>query len=127
MVLGEPKTGRTSFAQRLVQTAALVSSQKIGDESSVSILEGVLDSKVSVDVWDFGAGIMRSPTHQFFIFPDSVFVVVFSFIDPASVRRLDYWIDLLLGKLTDVHLILVGTHSDRCPGHTEVINQLRLR
>ena len=114
LVLGDAKSGRTSVAQRLVKPT--LAGSHVGSSpknNGVSILEAVLSPKVSCQVWDFAAEIVTMPTHQFFISENTVYVIVFSLSDANSIRRIDYWMDLILGKVEQANIILVGTHADK--------------
>ncbi len=113
MVLGDAKCGRSSVAQRLVKPTLAGNCKSTTSECGVTILEAGLSPRVSVNVWDFAAEIIARPTHQFFVFENSVFVVVFSLLDTSSMERIDYWIDLILSKVSRANVLLVATHSDR--------------
>jgi GTPase SAR1 family protein len=125
LVLGDSGVGRSTVSQRIAGV-----SRPSGVSSSISpvkIYKADFDQRVSVQVWDFGSEIMATPTHQFFLFSESMFVVVFNLSDPHSVRRVDYWIDLLQGKLSHAHVVIVGTHADQCACAADSLDTLRSR
>lgn len=121
VVLGECRSGRTSVAQRLSKQG------KVTLEGEIAIHETEVSQKVSIEVWDFSAEIMSRPTHQFFLFRDSIFVLVVSLVEEASFNKLEYWIDLLLSKLEKAHVLIVATFADRCSDSEAKVAAIRAR
>jgi serine/threonine protein kinase/GTPase SAR1 family protein len=88
------------------------------------------DEDVTTSIWDFAGQIEYLPTHQLFLSPDALYLLVFSLKDALStwnavlgrrdkeksirncVRMLAQWVDLIATRASGARVILVGTHVD---------------
>lgn len=71
------------------------------------------DKQVVLSAWDFGGQEIYYPTHQFFLTPCSVYLVVFKINDLNWRIKVEYWLNLIRQVDTfKPSVMLVGTHKD---------------
>jgi Leucine-rich repeat (LRR) protein/GTPase SAR1 family protein len=73
------------------------------------------DLQLKFSAWDFAGQEIYYPTHQFFISPRSIYLIVFNMVDEQS-SRVEYWLNTVQSRAANPTVILVGTHLDdkRC-------------
>ena len=112
MVLGKEGVGKTHIRH-------LVSGKKyLRNESTdgIEIKEFELKSGMSVKWFDFGGQEIFYPTHQFFLTPQCVYLVVFSLTDPDYEQRVKYWLKVvqsIMEKSQQIKIVVIGTHLDK--------------
>ncbi|KAL6055426.1 Myotubularin-like phosphatase domain [Balamuthia mandrillaris] len=67
---------------------------------------------VEITTWDFSPQAIEMGTHQFFLTPDAVYVLVFDLSLPDSYANLDYWLRAIDARARDAPIMLVGTHLE---------------
>ena len=122
MVLGDPGTGRSVVAQK-VSGLSEPSDRRL----SLDLYVATIDPRISLTVWDFASTVVSRPTILYFILPDALFVIVFSLADASSIRRIDYWMEILSAKAPGANIIIVATHADGRSDQDTVVATLRSR
>eukprot|EP01119_Soliformovum_irregulare_P012881 TRINITY_DN3370_c0_g1_i1.p1 TRINITY_DN3370_c0_g1~~TRINITY_DN3370_c0_g1_i1.p1 ORF type:complete len:2124 (-),score=675.67 TRINITY_DN3370_c0_g1_i1:56-5518(-) len=120
MLVGKENVGKTSLKQCLLKAK---NAKKIPNISTDGVaIEGWIpeeDEKarskipISFNIWDFGGQEVYYVTHQFFINPRAVYVVVFNLKERGDeLTRVDYWLQLIRSQTENSPVFLVGTHAD---------------
>eukprot|EP01105_Mastigella_eilhardi_P015567 TRINITY_DN3569_c0_g1_i15.p1 TRINITY_DN3569_c0_g1~~TRINITY_DN3569_c0_g1_i15.p1 ORF type:complete len:1211 (-),score=210.01 TRINITY_DN3569_c0_g1_i15:58-3690(-) len=83
-----------------------------------------------VSLWDFGGQAVYLPTHQFFLTPNSVFLLVFN-CAKLDFEPTDYWMHQLQnlggddnGSVITSPIYLVGTHTDNTLCTQELLTEI---
>lgn len=105
IIVGEPEAGKSTLMQTLLD------SHYVLDPDAISTLGIVVKSwsfshptekerLLTANIWDFGGQQIQYMTHQFFLTPDSVYVLVCANDRKTSVN-FDYWFKIihLLGEV----------------------------
>ncbi len=151
LVIGESQTGKSTLISTLlrsdsdVRVAASTTKLKSSFLRLKRYVEGIttergvakvievspvqqLAPNVSFAFWEMTGKRDFYPAHLFFMHhAECAFVVCFSLVSPSSVVRLDYWMDAITSKCPLAHVIIVGTHLDKCTNSDAVIQSIRLK
>jgi C-terminal of Roc, COR, domain/Ras of Complex, Roc, domain of DAPkinase/Protein kinase domain len=130
MVVGTANAGKTTLVKRLVDapgTLEMTSSRSATFGVDVVTWEtdwpvgGGDDSHITVTIYDFAGQPEYHPTHEMFLAPDVLFVVVVNLKralvgDLASINaealRMEAWMRLIASRAPGARLLVVGTHVD---------------
>ncbi|CAL1529200.1 unnamed protein product [Lymnaea stagnalis] len=133
MLVGFHKIGKTSLLQRLCERGKIkahpthwrdrVNKSEGSKQSSllstvgIDINELVLDRRsrgaVHFRTWDFGGQREYYATHQYFLSPRSLYLVVWSIIEgERGVESLLQWLVNIQARAPGAPVIIVGTHLD---------------
>ncbi len=110
LVVGEGGTGKSSLSRALRNEVF---------DPFLSTTHGVevdhlklLESRITLNIWDFGGQQIYHSTHQFFFTKRSLYLVVWSARLGAEQGRLLYWLDTIKSLAPDARIVLVATHVD---------------
>ncbi|MDP2438370.1 MAG: COR domain-containing protein, partial [archaeon] len=123
LVLGGCAVGKTSLVRALCREPSRVA---LLSTDGVDFWEVTL-GEVSFGVWDFAGQHAYRVTHQLFLGPAAVCLLLFRVTDAESacVNELRFWIDSLLSRSGDTHpsILLGATHCDRIASKTGRISR----
>lgn len=115
LIVGEENVGKSTLLRCLQSFPNLegVASENIST-NGVAIDELTLGDTVEFSAWDFGGQEVFYPTHQFFLTGRSVYLVVFSLVQPESFKRVEYWLQQieLVSSMSKSYVLVVATHAD---------------
>jgi internalin A len=121
MLLGEPASGKTTLVE------ALNGNPKPCDPNraeTVGINIQRIEKKSPQDgrplylaTWDFAGQHMEYATHQFFLKPGGVYLILWKarLGSDYGQRDLWYWLELLRMRVKDPEFVLVTTHTGKTP------------
>ncbi|CAG5136337.1 unnamed protein product, partial [Candidula unifasciata] len=133
MLVGYHKIGKTSLLQRLCEKGKLpqkathwmdrVNKQEskkqatllstVGIDINELVLEKRSKGPVVFRTWDFGGQREYYATHQYFLSPRSLYLVVWSIIDgERGVESLLQWLVNIQARAPGAPVVIVGTHLD---------------
>jgi len=72
----------------------------------------VPNASLHFSVWDFAGQDVYYATHQFFLSPRAIYVLVFNLMADEQSNRLEYWLQNILVRAGQASVIIVGTHLD---------------
>jgi internalin A len=102
LIVGEPEAGKTSLMKKITDPTYVI---PVNEDSTIGIQVikwscpfDTLSESVQLNVWDFGGQEMQYLTHQFFLTPDALYILLTS--ARKDYDNLDYWFNIisLLGK-----------------------------
>ena len=73
------------------------------------------ESKIRVNVWDFGGQEIMHATHQFFLTKRTLYLLVIDTRMSESENRLDYWLSILHSFAGQSPVLIVGNKTDEHP------------
>jgi internalin A len=124
VLLGQPKTGKTSILKRLVHDQfALNESSTDG----LSIEKWHLDSSVEVNngnqsgdlvclnIWDFGGLESLHTAHQIFMTERSLYLLVIDNNASEEQNRIEYWLQVIGSFAKNSPVLIVGNKNDQAP------------
>jgi internalin A len=110
IIVGEGKSGKTTLFHKLIDPNYAIKS--LDETHGINIHEGLeLKNGFRANLWDFGGQALQYMTHQFFLTPRALYVLLMN--PRAESPNLSYWFKIisLLGKHQDgekIKLILVA-------------------
>jgi hypothetical protein len=111
MVLGRECVGKTHILRRLAGAGY----NRNESTNGVDISEFQLGGK-ELTWFDFGGQEVFYPTHQFFLTPQCVYLIVFRLDASDSEERVEHWLRSVANFTRDprrpAKVVVVGTHSD---------------
>ncbi|XP_077991302.1 malignant fibrous histiocytoma-amplified sequence 1 homolog [Glandiceps talaboti] len=116
VVLGEAKAGKTS----LISTMLSNKSRLTGEEDRthcIDVLKWFTEKGLRFEIYDFGGHQAYSVTHQFFLTPHSLNVLVFDlhkYTGDLFDTMIGYWLNVLQSRVPGAIVCLVGSHVDLC-------------
>ncbi|MFK8162569.1 MAG: leucine-rich repeat domain-containing protein, partial [Lewinella sp.] len=99
IIVGEGDTGKTTLFNKLVDPTFDLSRTKTEETQGINIHEGLeIREGFRANLWDFGGQELQYMTHQFFLTPNAVYVLMLGARGEAP--NLAYWFKIisLLGK-----------------------------
>jgi len=113
-------TSSTSSSTSSQQRARRGSDTKEAYEEQAEEEEIYEERTIEFSMWDFSGYERYYATQSFFLDPRAIYLVVFKMIDPMSLKRLEYWLNMLKKMAmtsndlvkNDPMVVLVGTHLD---------------
>ena len=122
LVVGQGSVGKTSLVQRLVsgkfnpdesKTQGIAITQwKI--KNNQSEIEND-NSKINLNLWDFGGQEIMHATHQFFLTKRSLYLLVLDSRLTQEENRVEYWLKMIQSFGGDSPVLLVGNKTDQHP------------
>eukprot|EP01128_Nolandella_sp_AFSM9_P000299 TRINITY_DN10467_c0_g1_i1.p1 TRINITY_DN10467_c0_g1~~TRINITY_DN10467_c0_g1_i1.p1 ORF type:complete len:1225 (+),score=245.26 TRINITY_DN10467_c0_g1_i1:162-3677(+) len=125
-ILGEENVGKTHLVK------ALRGEKYRNNMSTDGIAVEDLKSRSSSDnvefrVIEFGGQEVFYPTHNFFLTPNAIYVIVFSLVDMSTLARVEYWLQAIASVQRRSSVLCVGTHLDGYKGSKEERRALEKR
>lgn len=114
VLIGEGDNGKTCLLKRLRGIFPDGSEiTTVGIEiHTVSMQHKVLpEIDIEFNAWDFGGQEILHATHQFFITPNSLFLLVWK--PRTDTTKLWYWLDTINVHAKNARVIIVATHKDQ--------------
>jgi leucine-rich repeat kinase 2 len=113
LILGKEGVGKTTIASALTKKK-----KPHGKDGVLLSTEGVditnwnPKSSVKFSLFDFAGQEVFYPTHQFFLSPKSLYLVVFD-VSKRDYSSIEYWLQLIQSiSYKKSPVILIGTHID---------------
>jgi internalin A len=110
IIVGEGKSGKTTLFHKLIDPAYTL--KPLDETHGINIHEGlVMEDGFRANLWDFGGQELQYMTHQFFLTPRALYILLMD--ARAESPNLAYWFKIisLLGRDSDgekVSLLLVS-------------------
>lgn len=133
MIVGQENVGKTTLLKSLMRNKNdrqvstdgidIITYEFLAPVNDQGIIDGAGPNQrtVHLSCWDFGGQEVYYPTHQFFLSACSVYVLVWSFLFPDELSRIEFWLDSIRHRAPQCRIILVGTHADeKLPKHVDV-------
>lgn len=121
MLLGEPASGKTTLVEALSGNPTPCDPER---SETVGVNVQRIEKKSSLDggplylaTWDFAGQQMEFATHQFFLKPGGVCLILWKarLGSDYGQRDLWYWLELLKMRVKDPEFLLVTTHTRNTP------------
>lgn len=126
MIVGDENVGKTSVVHNLFskkKSGAKLKKHSIATDG-IDIKEhvhkykdGMKEFNVTWNIWDFAGQSVYYTTHQFFLSPNTVYLVCYNAesCDESQIARIEFWIKSIQTRAGQVntYIFLVGTHSDQ--------------
>lgn len=71
-----------------------------------------VDSKITLNIWDFEGQEISHQSHQFFLTKRSLYVVVFNGLKRFDINKIEYWLDTIRSRAPKSNVTLVATHCE---------------
>jgi internalin A len=125
VLVGEGSVGKTSLVKRLLYDTFDLQSEKtegiaihrweVSSERSAKDEqpEDAVESKIRVNVWDFGGQEIMHATHQFFLTKRTLYVLVLDNRYSEAENRIEYWLTLIRSFGGNSPVLVVGNKSDQ--------------
>ncbi len=124
VLVGEGSVGKTSLVNRLLHDTFDPDSNKtegiaihqwhIANDADGSEIQNP-ESKIQVNMWDFGGQEIMHATHQFFLTKRTLYLLVLDSRLSEAENRLDYWLTLIRSFGGDSPILVVGNKTDQHP------------
>ena len=124
VLLGQPKTGKTSILKRLVYDQFTLNESS---PDGLSIEKWHLDFSAPVDsvdhsedlaclnIWDFGGLESLHTAHQTFMTKRSLYLLVIDNNATEEQNRIEYWLQVISSFAKDSPVLIVGNKNDQAP------------
>jgi len=113
MLVGLGEAGKTSLISALIDKSG-ASRPVITD--GIEIREWSIDlpdkSQLTYSIWDFAGQSLYYNTHQFFLSPRGVYLLVWNVRLGSEYAGLDFWLNSISCHAPDAPVFVVGTHID---------------
>jgi GTPase SAR1 family protein len=113
MLVGLGEAGKTSLIHALINKKG-ASRPVITD--GIEIREWSVDlpdkSQLTYSIWDFAGQSLYYNTHQFFLSPRGVYLLVWNVRLGSEYAGLDFWLNSISCHAPDAPVFVVGTHID---------------
>jgi Leucine-rich repeat (LRR) protein len=99
IIVGEGKTGKTTLYNKLIDPEFDLQKNPTNETHGINIHEGLaMQEDFRANLWDFGGQELQYMTHQFFLSPKALYVLIME--ARAEAPNLAYWFKIisLLGK-----------------------------
>jgi internalin A len=121
MLLGEPASGKTTLVEALRGNPTPCDPDRpetIGINIQRVAKKSALDERtLYLSTWDFAGQHMEYATHQFFLRPGAVYLIVWKarLGSDYGQRDLWYWLELLQMRVKEPEFLLVTTNASKTP------------
>ena len=116
LLVGEPDAGKTTLMRKMFDEGIKIPDEDQNSTLGVSVQPGLnvngsaggAPISMSANVWDFGGQEIQYMLHQYFLTPDSLYVLVCD--DRQENTRFDYWFQIirLLGTESSPILVMLN-------------------
>eukprot|EP00752_Nemacystus_decipiens_P001293 g1285.t2 len=125
VLVGLPSAGKTSVASRLeglpADSLPPLEERTVGVEiRRMQLGPGPagenMTTALDVNLWDFAGQGAYYDSHQMFLTPGALFILVvdmFAYSETSREDALEQWLDILQSRLPGSVVLLLGTHADR--------------
>ncbi|XP_077983172.1 malignant fibrous histiocytoma-amplified sequence 1 homolog [Glandiceps talaboti] len=116
VVLGEARAGKTSLISTLISNQSKLTEIE-NRTHCIDVMKWCTEKGLICEIYDFGGHQAYSLTHQFFLSPHSLNVLVFdlhTYTGKHFDKMISYWLDVLQSRVPGSVVCLVGTHVDLC-------------
>ncbi|XP_019625512.1 PREDICTED: malignant fibrous histiocytoma-amplified sequence 1 homolog [Branchiostoma belcheri] len=124
--LGEKMAGKTSLVRTLDIGKSTLT--EVEDRTHcVEITQWAPDDNITFEVYDFGGHDVYYLTHQFFLTPDALYLLLvnlqtYSCSEERYTEAVGFWLDTLNARVPGAVVSIVGSKKDLCR-HDEVIRK----
>lgn len=113
IVAGEASVGKTSLVNRLVHDSFSNTEETTLGIAITPWRLTANNSRINVNIWDFGGQEIMHATHQFFMTKRSVYVVVIDSRSGENESRLEHWLKLIRSFAGNSPIIVVCNKADQ--------------
>ena len=114
--VGQGSVGKTSLVKRIIKKSfeqgedktegIEISSWKVDSENDIQ-------SKISLNIWDFGGQEVMHATHQFFLTKRSLYLLVLDSRLTQEENRVEYWLKIIQSFSDNSPVLIVGNKIDQ--------------
>ncbi len=119
VLVGQGNVGKTSLVNRLVHNTFNPHENKTEGIAvcrwPLSLMRSEGESKIQVNIWDFGGQEIMNATHQFFLTKRTIYLLVIDARQSEADNRLDYWLKIIHSFGGDSPILLIGNKCDQHP------------
>lgn len=124
IVVGQGAVGKTSLIKRMLyddfdkqetKTEGIQISQWFLDDVQGEDKNGQGESKIRLNIWDFGGQEIMHATHQFFLTKRSLYLLVLDSRLTQDENRVEYWLKIIQSFGGDSPILVVGNKDDQHP------------
>lgn len=123
VLLGQPKTGKTSILKQLVYDQFTLNESS---PDGLSIEKWYVDSAAvnsehqsrdlaCFNIWDFGGAESLHTAHQIFMTGRSLYLLVIDNNASEEQNRIEYWLQVIISFAKDAPVLIVGNKNDQAP------------
>jgi len=119
--VGQGSVGKTSLVKRLIQNlfdtgeskteGIVIHRWQVKCQSTIEVQQ----SKISLNIWDFGGQEIMHATHQFFLTKRSLYLLVLDSRLTQEENRVEYWLKIIQSFGGDSPVLIVGNKIDQHP------------
>ncbi|MDM8526952.1 CHAT domain-containing protein [Anaerolineales bacterium HSG24] len=126
VLVGQGEVGKTSLVKRLIHNAfdphepitegINIEGWQVGDDGNAVNPKSAIanrQSKILLNVWDFGGQEIMHATHQFFMTKRTLYLIVLDSRRGLFGSRLEYWLKLVQSFGGDSPIVVVCNKSDQ--------------
>ncbi|CAH1239393.1 MFHAS1 [Branchiostoma lanceolatum] len=118
VVLGETKAGKTSLVRTLRRWKSTLTEEE-DRTHCVEVTQWKADDSITFEVYDFGGHDVYHLTHQFFLTPDALYLLLvnienYNCTEKSYSEAVGFWLDTLNARVPGAVVSLVGTKIDLC-------------
>ena len=121
IIVGQGSVGKTSLVQQILQSkfnhdqskteGISISRWQVGDNLQIENLQ----TKINLNIWDFGGQEIMHATHQFFLTKRSLYVLVLDSRLTQEENRVEYWLKIIQSFSDESPVLIVGNKIDQHP------------
>ena len=71
------------------------------------------DQNVAISLWDFAGQEIYYTTHQFFLAPNTLYLIVFNATLPLKHGNIVYWLNSIQSRVKGQQVLIIATHVDK--------------
>jgi len=114
IIVGQKSVGKTSLVQRLVYNK-FNSSETKTEGVSINYWQVDSQSKIIINLWDFGGEEVMHATHQLFLTKRSLYLLVLDSRLTQEENRVEYWLKTIGSFGGETPTLIVGNITDQHP------------